>query len=307
MKQIVFGPILSRRFGLSLGVDLSPMLKQCNFDCVYCELGGAKTVEKMTDVIALEKIIEEIQEGMEKNPEIDVLSVTANGEPTLYPFLLDLSSKLKVMTKNRCKTLILSNGSCFGTPQVQEALQNFDIVKFSLDCISDQSFKKLDRPHKSLNIKQILEGIEDFARGYCGELVAEVLVIEGINDDFEEMKEIASFLRRVGVSRVDLGSLDRPPAYKINGVDNDVLLSLREAFEGLCVSIPTRKGNQKIQRHKLASKEELLEILARRPIAEDEFCELFVKDNLSFLEELLQEKRICVKNVANMKFFTMNS
>lgn len=305
MQNIVFGPILSRRFGISLGVDLSPSKKQCNFDCLYCEIGGAKTVEKMGEIVPLEEVLNAIKMGLEKHQEVEVLSITASGEPTLYPYFFELSSELKTLTKNRCKTLVLSNGSRFGDPLVAKGLLNFDIVKFSLDCVSEKCFKRLDRPYRNLEIGEILRGIEEFALCFEGELVGEVLVIEKLNDNLEEMQKIANFMRRINVSRIDLGSLDRPPAYAVHGVSLECLESLVEAFDGLCVSIPFR--NQRNIQSSLKDKKELLEIIARRPIAEDEFSNLFDASALSFLDELRLEGKICIKSVANMKFFALKS
>ena len=305
MQNIVFGPILSRRFGISLGVDLSPSKKQCNFDCLYCEIGGAKTVEKMGEIVPLEEVLNAIKMGLEKHQEVEVLSITASGEPTLYPYFFELSSELKTLAKNRCKTLVLSNGSRFGDPLVAKGLLNFDIVKFSLDCVSEKCFKRLDRPYRNLEIGEILRGIEEFALCFEGELVGEVLVIEKLNDNLEEMQKIANFMRKIGVSRIDLGSVDRPPAYAIRGVSFECLETLIQAFDGLCVNIPLRH-QQKIQ-YSLKNKEELLEIIARRPIAEDEFSNLFDASALGFLDKLRLEGRICMKNVANMKFFALKS
>lgn len=306
MQQVVFGPILSRRFGVSLGVDLSPQKKQCNFDCVYCELGGAKTMPRMDEILPLDQVLKEISKGLAKHRFIDVLSVTANGEPTLYPFLFELSYKLKTLTQGKCKTLILSNGSNFGDPLVAESLKNFDIVKFSLDCVSEKCFKKIDRPHRELGIEKILEGIKSFAASFKGELVAEVLVIKGLNDGFEEMQRVANFLRSIKIARVDLGSIDRPPAYRVEGVSIKDLEFLSSAFEGLYVSVPKREKRE-MPKHLLKNAQELLEIIARRPIAEDEFFDLFTQSGQIFLQELLDQEKIQIKSVVNMKFFTLKS
>lgn len=305
MQDIVFGPILSRRFGVSLGVDLSPSKKQCNFDCLYCEIGKAKTVEMMDEVIPLDRVLCEIEKGLQKHQEIEVLSITASGEPTLYPYFLELSCKIKEMTKNRCKSLVLSNGSKFGDPIVQNALLNFDIVKFSLDCVSEQCFKKLDRPFRKIEVETILQGIAAFSSIFDGELVGEVLVIKNLNDSFEEMQKIADFMRELQIARIDLGSLDRPPAYAIQGVDFEVLENLSYAFKGMCVSIPIR--SQKKVCYTLQSEQELIQILNRRPIAKDEFLNLFDKAGIRFLQDLIVQDRICIKKVANMEFFSLKS
>ena len=108
--KILFGPVSSRRFGRSLGIDLSPSKKQCNFDCVYCELDPKKAQEKQDEIISIDKIISEVKVMLEKNVEFDFLTLTANGEPSLYPYLNELILSLRSIAKDK-KLLILSNGT----------------------------------------------------------------------------------------------------------------------------------------------------------------------------------------------------
>lgn len=305
MQDIVFGPIHSRRFGISLGIDLSPNKKQCNFDCLYCELGGAKTMETMEEVLGVEQILNILFERLKDNPKLDVITLSANGEPTLYPHLYELILKIKAEIKGKYKTLILSNGSLFGNAGVQKALREFDIVKFSLDCFSEKCFRKLDRPNKSLDISQIKEGIKNFAKHYQGELVAEVLVLKNLNDNLEEMRLLAGFMSEVGVHRVDLGTLDRPPAYRIEGVDIEVLKELSLAFEGQCVSIPVRKEIDLEQKTLLESEKDVLELLKKRPLSVDEFSTLFSGEQIC--QKMLEDGQIEIKKVANMSFFAPKS
>lgn len=305
MQNIIFGPIHSRRFGISLGIDLSPQKKQCNFDCLYCELGGAKSRGEMEEVLEIEKILAPLREVLKTNPKLDVITLSANGEPTLYPYLYELIGQIKQEIGGRYKTLILSNGSLFGKSEVQRALREFDIVKFSFDCFSPQIFKKLDRPFKELDLERIKSGILEFSQGYGGELVAEVLVIKNLNDSVEEICKIAEFLDKVGVARVDLGTLDRPPAYAIEGVSVEKLQELAKHFPRQCVSIPTRKEMHLENKTRLESKEDVLELLKKRPISVQEFSHLF--EGIEICEEMLQNNEITIKKVANMEFFAPKS
>jgi wyosine [tRNA(Phe)-imidazoG37] synthetase (radical SAM superfamily) len=147
VSNIIFGPIPSRRFGISLGVDLSPDTKQCNFDCLYCELKPAKTVDKMNSYPSVDEVLEAIENSFKKYPKIDMITITANGEPTLYPKLDELITKIDKIKKD-AKTLILSNGSTIYKQEIFDALLKFDTVKLSLDCVSQKCFKKLDRIHE---------------------------------------------------------------------------------------------------------------------------------------------------------------
>ena len=104
--KYIFGPISSRRFGMSLGIDLSPDVKSCNFDCIYCELDRAKKIDKIENPPKVEDVLKDVKEGIKKY-NFDVLTITANGEPTLYPYLDELIDELKKLNK---KLLILAEG-----------------------------------------------------------------------------------------------------------------------------------------------------------------------------------------------------
>ncbi|GAA8066433.1 radical SAM protein [Helicobacter pylori] len=301
---IVFGPILSRRFGKSLGVDLSPSKKQCNYNCIYCELGKAKPIERMEEVIKVETLISTIQNALNNlTTPIDVLTITANGEPTLYPHLLELIQSVKPFLKG-VKTLILSNGSLFYKPKVQQALKEFDIVKFSLDAIDLKAFERVDKPY-SKNIDKILEGILSFSQIYQGQLVAEVLLIKGVNDSTNNLKRIADFLKKINTARVDLSTIDRPSSFKAPKLSEDELLKCSLFFEGLCVSLPKRTATQADQAKKLISCgiDELLALISRRPLSAEEAPLILDPNAFKHLETLLNHKQITIKKVGSLEFY----
>ncbi|MCG3068595.1 radical SAM protein [Helicobacter pylori] len=301
---VVFGPVLSRRFGKSLGVDLSPSKKQCNYNCIYCELGKAKPIECMEEVIKVETLINAIQNALNNlTTPIDVLTITANGEPTLYPHLLELIQSIKPFLKG-VKTLILSNGSLFYEPKVQQALKEFDIVKFSLDAIDLKAFERVDKPY-SKDINKILEGILRFSQIYQGQLVAEVLLIKGVNDSANNLKLIAEFLKQINIARVDLSTIDRPSSFKAPKLSEDELLKCSLFFEGLCVSLPKRTATQADQAKKLISCgiDELLALISRRPLSTEEAPLILDPSAFKHLETLLNHKQITIKKVGSLEFY----
>ncbi|WQY15475.1 radical SAM protein [Helicobacter pylori] len=301
---VVFGPVLSRRFGKSLGVDLSPSKKQCNYNCIYCELGKAKPIERMEEVIKVETLISAIQNALNNlTTPIDVLTITANGEPTLYPHLLELIQSIKPFLKG-VKTLILSNGSLFYEPKVQQALKEFDIVKFSLDAIDLKAFERVDKPY-SKDINKILEGILSFSQIYQGQLVAEVLLIKGVNDSASNLKRIADFLKKINIARVDLSTIDRPSSFKAPKLSEDELLKRSLFFEGLCVSLPKRTATQADQAKKLISCgiDELLALISRRPLSTEEAPLILEPNAFKHLETLLNHKQITIKKVGSLEFY----
>ena len=298
--QIVFGPVLSRRFGRSLGVDLSPSVKQCNFDCVYCELHKAKPMESMLEIVPFAQILDAIKIGLQTHKDISVLTFSATGEPTLYSQLYELISATKPLLPPHIKTLILSNGSNFFAQK--KALLLFDIVKFSLDAGILSAFKKTDRPSRHLSLDKILQGIKDFSTDYTGELVAEVLLVEGHNDSEENLRSIAEFLRKLRISRVDLGSIDRPSAYQVKSVSEEKLLWASKFFTGLNLALPKRAKHISVESQKKADKKQdydensLLKFIATRPITHDEAYQIFNTQTLSILDSLLTQGKIIKKS-----------
>ena len=304
--QIVFGPIVSRRFGISLGVDLSPNTKQCNFDCLYCELSPKKTINKYEDVIPVEEIIKEVKEALKKHEKIDVLTITANGEPTLYPHLEEFIRKIKPHIKNNIKTLILSNGSKFGEEKIQNALMHFDIVKFSLDSIDIKQFKKVDRPHAKLNLDSILDGIKSFSKIRKNLLICEILFVKNINDNLDSIAHLVEFLKDINVDRVDLSTIDRPPAYSVEALSFDKLYEISEMFDGLNISLPIRK-NVEFAKPLVLSEDSIISLLKRRPIDINEANYVFSKSTLENLKNALLNNKVVIKKVVNTEFYTLKN
>lgn len=304
--NIIFGPVQSRRFGNSLGVDLSPTRKQCNFDCVYCELRGAKSVERFDDILPLDLLLDATKSALKAHKNIDVLTITANGEPTLYPHLEAFIVGIKPFLPQGVKTLILSNGSRFGDKSVQNALNHFDMVKFSLDSASPKTYKKIDRIHKSLDLDSVMKGIESYAKIRRNVLICEILLVKNINDNDESMIPLADFLRKIGVDRVDIGTIDRPPAYNVEAVSMEQISSISKLFYNLCVSIPKRKkmpSDSNATNRLNLSESEILDLLKRRPLEVSEIQNMLTTDSLKCLQNLADSHQIKTKSVGQIAFY----
>lgn len=306
--EIVFGPVDSRRFGRSLGVDLSPSKKQCNFDCVYCELQGARTMERMEEIVPVDSILQAVQVALQTQ-KCDVLTLTANGEPTLYPYLYELISNLKKIVPDSVKMLILTNGSLLWKKEVQDSLMFMDIVKFSCDSLESRAFKRIDRPHSSLNLTQIKQGIREFCQKFKGDIVSEVLFVKGINDTMEQAKEIALFLSTLkGLKRVDIGSIDRPPAYKVEAVSDEKLKELASCFYAyphLNISLPKRTQNEKKENLALQAYDTngLIGLIKRRPLSILDAEKMLDSKTLALLYELCQKNIVKQCSVGKNIFY----
>ena len=297
----VFGPINSRRFGMSLGIDLSPKQKSCNFDCVYCELKGAKPVEEIENPPSVNEIIGALKEALKAHQNIDVITLTANGEPTLYPHLKELIVKVNEL-KGRAKTLILSNGSGVRDQKICEALYGLDIVKFSLDSAVQSTFKKIDRNKSGIEVGELVKAMAKFRKEFKGELVLEILVVAEFNDKEEEFIALNEAINKIAPHRVDVGTIDRPPAYNVKGVDASRLEELASKIKGMPVTIARA---HKIEQKYEFSKSEILAMLERRPQTTANVEENFSEHSKQILSSLLQDGVVYQTDVAGVKFYKL--
>jgi len=301
--NIIFGPINSRRFGKSLGIDLSPHIKQCNYDCVYCELAPAQTMGEYSDVIPVNTIITAVTQALDKHGDIDVLTITANGEPTLYPHLPLLIEEINRI-KGDTQTLILSNGSTIMKPEIQDALLHIDTVKLSLDCATAKCLKRIDRIHTGIEMEQIRTGMLEFGSRTTHPLIIEILIVQGINNKPSEIAQLNSYLLQLNPDRIDLGTIDRPPAYPVQAISYDELREISLQFDStLDVHITQRKNIK--SKPSSYSPEEILATLHKRPLTQDDIDILFDTQSQKHLKTLLAEQKIAQTNNGGVIFFTI--
>lgn len=300
--KTIFGPINSRRFGSSLGIDLSPALKQCNFDCLYCELAPSATTDIQKKVVEVSTIINELKEHL--NDKIDVITITANGEPTLYPYLDELIDEINKI-KGNAQTLILTNSATLVDDKIFNSLLKLDQVKLSLDAVSKNVFKRIDRPHAGIEIKDIVQKVIDFSKAFKGKLFIEILFVHGLNDTQDEIKKLNEVLLKLDVSRIDLGTIDRPPAYPVSGLSYKELHDASLLFDSsLPIHIASRTHAE--PNNSSYSDEEILNTLDKRPLTIDDINLLFDQNSKKRLENLISCSKIVTKKVGNLEFFILN-
>jgi wyosine [tRNA(Phe)-imidazoG37] synthetase (radical SAM superfamily) len=299
----IFGPIHSRRFGSSLGVDLSPNKKQCNFDCLYCELAPMATVDHQEEVVDVATIIDELKEHL--HDKIDVITLTANGEPTLYPYLDALIEEIDKI-KGQTQTLILTNSAALVDEKVFQTLLKLDQVKLSLDAVSEDIFKKIDRPHPSIKIENLVQKVIEFSQLYTGKLFIEILFVHGLNDTSPEVQKLNDVLLHIKASRIDIGSIDRPPAYPVVGLSYKELHDIAMMFDSsLPIHIASRVHAEPNNRY--YDKDEILNTLDKRPLTQGDVDLLFDAKSLENLTELIQEQKVLKQMVGNLEFFMPES
>ena len=210
--ELVFGPVPSRRLGRSLGINNIPPPKRCSYSCIYCQLGRTEelTIERRRfhDPGSIAEAVS--SKVSEVGDRIDYITFVPDGEPTLDELL---GEEVKLIREVADKPLaILTNSSLIFRSDVRADLLGFDLVSLKVDAASEKVWRKVNRPHPSLSLAEILKGVKVFARDFSGKLIVETMLIDGVNAASSELDSIASFLGEVEPSKAYLAIPTRPPA-----------------------------------------------------------------------------------------------
>jgi wyosine [tRNA(Phe)-imidazoG37] synthetase (radical SAM superfamily) len=191
MKKMIYGPVPSRRLGISLGLDIIPF-KTCSYDCIYCQLGRTteQTLERRS-YVTISSLINQLKEVLELNEEIDYITFSGSGEPTLNQDIGEMIRKVKELT---CiPVAVLTNGSLLWEERVRKNLSYADLVVPSLDAVSEEVFRRVNRPASGLSIEKVLRGLESFTWSFKGKIYLEVMLVKGMNDSEEEIVKLNQY------------------------------------------------------------------------------------------------------------------
>jgi wyosine [tRNA(Phe)-imidazoG37] synthetase (radical SAM superfamily) len=268
----VFGPVPSRRLGLSLGVDLIPA-KTCTFDCLYCQVGRTtkKTVRTKAFVPAQE-VIDELKKRLEIFTP-DAITLSGSGEPTLYSKIDQVIAAIKRITDT--KIAILTNGSLFGQAAVRRRVAGADIIMPTLTTAFEETFKTIHRPHPELHLKSIIEGLKRLRQIYNGQIFLEVFLLAQINDSQEELEGLKKVIDEISPDKIQLNTVVRPPAEQSAiSLDMERLKEIRDFFgekAEIIAETPLRKRRGQYDTI-VAS---ILEMAKRRPLRASDIATLF--------------------------------
>jgi len=205
----IFGPVPSRRLGISLGVDLVTH-KICSLDCIYCECG--KTTLKTLDqkeYVRFKDVKKELDHYWQHNADPDYITFSGSGEPTLNSILGEVIEYIKGKKPN-IKVAVLTNSTLFGNPMIRQTLLKADLVVPSLDAVSKKAFTQINRPHKGLAVQEVVTGIETFAKEYKGKLWLEVFILSGLNNSKSDLLLLKEAIKKIDPELIQLNTLDRP-------------------------------------------------------------------------------------------------
>jgi len=211
--MLVFGPVPSRRLGFSLGINHIPP-KHCTYSCIYCQVGRTTSLEiKRQEFYSIDAIISEVKNNlnncMKLNRSVDYITLVPDGEPTLDINLGQLIDHLK---KFQIPIAVISNASLIDREDVQKALQQADWVSMKVDAVDEQTWRKINRPLRSLSLPDILSGIKNFRKQFQGDLVTETMLIAGLNDDEKSLSSLIDYLLELQPQKSYISIPTRPPA-----------------------------------------------------------------------------------------------
>jgi wyosine [tRNA(Phe)-imidazoG37] synthetase (radical SAM superfamily) len=266
----VYGPVPSRRLGLSLGVDVVPA-KLCTYDCIYCQLGPTRTLTtERASARPVDEIVAEVERRLRIWPPADVVTVAGSGEPTLYSGLGELIAGIKRITTT--PVAVLTNGALFYDPEVRAAAARADIVLPSLDAGDEATFRLVNRPAPGLSLEQVVAGLASFRHEYRGKIWLEVMILAGLTDAPEQVRKIAALARRIAPDRIQLNTPVRPTFdERAVPVSTRRLTQLRRLFTPEAEVVAEwgeRPGDTAGRR--TAGAEEILGLLQRRPCTTDD-------------------------------------
>lgn len=266
MFKHLFGPVPSRRLGMSLGVDLVPH-KVCTLNCVYCECGATTNLTTTRqEYVSYNEIINELKNYFAENEKPDYITFSGAGEPTLNIYIGKVIDFLKLNYPD-IPIAVLTNGSLLSNPKVRSELLKADLVLPSLDAATNKTFKKIDRPSKDLDINDYIGGLIDFSKEFKGKIWLEIMILPKFNDDLENLNLLKEAIVKINPEKVQLNTLDRPGT--IENIRAATRLELQNIIDlwklnnvEIIASSAKRKDNKSFRKD---IENAILETISRRP------------------------------------------
>jgi wyosine [tRNA(Phe)-imidazoG37] synthetase (radical SAM superfamily) len=303
-----YGPVISRRLGFSLGVDLLPK-KICTFDCLYCQVGRTvrKTIRRFS-YVDLGKLKKELRGIIEKNPKIDYITISGSGEPTLHKNLDRIIMEIKKIVKDKLPVCVITNSSLLYRKDIRGELINADLIIPSLDAATSYTFNKINRPHRKVTFNRIIEGLIKLRKEFKGKIWLEIMLVKGVNDSLKEMRQFKKIVEMIKPDKIQINLPVRPTAEKVS-------LPLPERIRKI-EKMLGHKGKAvtaaKMQKQRIFYKNikaYILEFLKRRPGRLEELVSSYggsAGEIGKCLEALLAEKRIKCYISQHGRYFSVN-
>jgi len=287
-QRFTFGPLPSRRLGRSLGIDVIPK-KVCCYDCIYCEVGpttrctiARKEYCHSADVLA------ELRSVLESEREIDWITFSGSGEPTLNAKLGEMIHAVKQMSD--IPVAVITNGALLFLDSIRQDLLEADAVLPSLNAVTPAIFEAISRPHTSLTVETVISGLRFFRREYSGQIWLEILFVQGINDGEDEVARMKGVLDELQPDKIHLNTVVRPPVESSAcPVSLERMEQIRKVLGDRCEIIGDFKDIRK-HREELPDPAAILALLRRRSMTVEELA-VSIRSSTVRTKQLLEELR----------------
>jgi len=302
----IYGPVPSRRLGFSLGIDIIPF-KTCTLDCIYCQLGLTiqKTIRRR-EFFSPSEILSQIKKKLSSGQRIDYITFSGSGEPTLNLVLGQLIREIKKITS--VPVAVLTNSTLLTRKNVRKVLMPADLVVPSLDAATQAIFHKINRPYKSLKVKEIIDGLSQFRQEFTGSIWLEVMLAKGVNDSLTHIKKLKKAISKIKPDKIQLNTVIRPPAEMFaRPLDIKELKKIKNLLEKNCEIIA--EFDKKEQIPPSENLEDLiLTMIQRRPVTLTDISISLGKHKneiLKYLNFLLKEGKIRSVSHKDRKYFEL--
>ena len=269
-KKYLYGPVPSRRLGLSLGVDIVPF-KVCTLDCIYCQLGktSKKTLQRR-EYVPTEAVLTELSHRLAEGLEADFITISGSGEPTLNSQLGEIVAGIKNLTE--IPVAILTNGTLLYDKDVRADCAKADVVLPSLDAGDEKTFRKINRPHADISIEKMISGLSSFRDEFAGRIWLEVFWVEAVNTDAAAIAKISEAIKRIRPDKIHLNTAVRPTAERnVKRVDSKKLNAIAAQLGQRC-EVVADFTPQRCAEHIVSKAQDVLSVLKRRPCSLTDVC-----------------------------------
>jgi wyosine [tRNA(Phe)-imidazoG37] synthetase (radical SAM superfamily) len=233
----IYGPMKSRRLGISLGISLTPF-KVCSFDCVYCQLG--KTTEltmERKEYCNSDEVVGELRQWLAAHPkeaaQLDYITFSGTGEPTLHSNIGALIRRIKAVT--RVPVAVITNASTCDDPKVRDDIARADLIVPSLDAVMSGPYLAIDRPHAKVSFEGIIAGLCALRAIFKGQMWLEIMMLKGLNDSDEHVRLLKEAIEKINPDKIQLNSPVRSSAESgVLPVDSERLKQIQQIFGERC-------------------------------------------------------------------------
>ena len=295
--KFCYGPVVSRRLGLSLGVDLTSD-RYCSFDCVYCQVGA--TVNKgikRVKYVDIYEFIDELKEFAASGQRVDYVTFAGSGEPTLHEDLDWYIRAVRGVLGDQVKICVITNSSLLYMKKVRDELAEADLIIPSLDAASQNIFEKINMPVNGQDIKRVIKGIVDLRKEFRGEIWLEIMLVKNLNDIEEEFENFKKVINKIKPDKVQINVPVRPPAKSVKPPAKKKIKQLM-AMIGDDVEVICACSAVVMSEHDViaaVSSDDVIDYVARRPAPIEEIAESFnVSDGQIYeiINKLIFEKTL---------------